>query len=304
MNNQKIIPHLWFNNEAEEAASFYTSLFEGSETGLSLPYGEAGKEIHQKEPGSVMSVEFELAGLKMVALNGGPLFSFTPAISLFVTCSEQEEVETLWKAFSQEGEILMPLGEYAWSKKYGWIKDKFGLSWQIALGDVKTSGRKIVPLLMYVSEKGKAEEAVNFYTSVFEDSEIVGIMKYGKGEEQPEGTVQHAQFKLNGETFMAMDTHPKFAAFGFTEAFSLLINCENQEEIDYFWEKLCMGGDPKAQVCGWLKDKYGVSWQVAPSVLNKMLEDPDAEKVARVTNCFMKMKKLNIAEITKAYNGD
>lgn len=304
MKNQKIIPHLWFNDEAEEAAEFYTSLFEGAGTGLKLPYGEAGKEIHKKEPGSVMSVEFELAGLTMVALNGGPLFSLTPAISLYVTCPDTTEVDALWQAFSREGEVLMPLGEYAWSKKYGWVKDKFGLTWQIAQGDIADAGRKIVPLLMYVSETGKAEEAINLYTSLFEDSEIVGILKYGVGEDQPEGTVKHAQFKLDGETFMAMDTHPKFANFGFTEAFSLLINCDKQEEIDHFWENLRKGGDPEAQVCGWLKDKYGLSWQVAPSVLNEMLKNPDADKVARVTNSFMKMKKLNISEITKAYHGE
>ena len=302
MKDQKIIPNLWFDHESEEAAEFYTSLFADSKIGTKIRYTDAGKEIHAQETGSVMTVEFELAGLKIVALNGGPLFKFTPAISFYVTCESEFEVDKLWNALLNGGQVLMPLEKYDWSEKYGWVQDKYGLSWQISLGKMEDVGQKVVPLLMYVNEKGRAEEAIKFYTSVFDDSEIVGILKYGPNEDQPEGNVMHAQFKLNGEVFMAMDTHPKYAEFNFSEAISLLIDCYSQEEIDHFWENLKEGGDPKAQVCGWLKDKYGLSWQVAPAILNEMMQDPDPAKVARVTDCFMKMKKMDINELQRVYN--
>lgn len=305
MSKQKIIPNLWFDDQAEEAAQFYTSLFEHAGIGEILRYQKAGQDIHGKEEGSVMTVEFELEGLRIIGLNGGPQFKFTPAISFYVTLESEDEVDSLWNAFLEGGEVMMPLDKYEWSNKYGWIKDKFGLTWQIALGKLNEVHRqKVIPLLMYVTETGQAEEAVNLYTSLFKNSKIDGILKYGKDDEQPEGTVMHTQFSLDGEMFMAMDTNPKFADFTFNESISLLVDCENQDEIDHFWEKLSEGGDPKAQVCGWLKDKFGVSWQIVPKQLNEMLRDSDPNKVARVTDCFMKMKKLDLNELREVYLGE
>ncbi|MDR8393730.1 VOC family protein [Aliifodinibius sp. S!AR15-10] len=298
---KKITSCLWFDDQAEEAANFYVSLFDDSEIGMITNYVEAGQEIHGKEAGSVMTVDFELAGTKFVALNGGPHFTFTPAISFFVVCETETEVEHLWEKLSEGGKPLMKLGEYGWSKKYGWVEDRYGLSWQLSLGKLEDVGQKITPSLMFVSEEGQAEEAINLYTSLFEDSDITGILRYGEGEEQPEGSVKHAQFRLNGETFMAMDSSPKHADFTFNEAISLVIECDSQEEVDHFWSTLTKGGDPKAQQCGWLKDRFGVSWQVTPSELHKMLLDPDAEKVARVTDAFMQMKKLDLRQLREVY---
>lgn len=298
---QKITPHLWFDHQAEEAAQFYTSLFENSSIGTFTRYGKEGYEIHGQPEGKVMTVEFELAGRHFIGLNGGPHFTFTPAISFYVVCESEEEVDHLWENFSKDGETLMELDSYDWSEKYGWVKDQYGLSWQISLGRLEDVGKKITPSLMYVSEKGRAEEAINLYTSLFENSEIMGLLRYEKGELQPEGTVKHAQFKLDGEVFMAMDSSPEFADFTFNEAISLLVTCKDQKEIDHFWEKLSTV--PEAEQCGWLKDEFGVSWQITPSVLNEMLQDPDPKKVERVTKAFLQMKKFNIQKLQEAYKG-
>lgn len=303
MKQQKITPHLWFDNQAKEASQFYVSVF-GENSGITntTRYSEEGQEIHGRPAGSIMTVEFELAGYKFIGLNGGPHFKFTPAISFFVVSESEAEVEKLWQQLSEGGTTLMELDKYEWSEKYGWVQDKYGLTWQISLGKLEDVGQKITPSLMYVSENGRAEEAVNFYTSVFEDSDIIGMLRYGAGQDQPEDAVMHSQFRLNGEVFMAMDSAPEHADFTFNEALSLHINCESQEEIDYFWENF--SADTKAEQCGWLKDKFGVSWQVVPSVLDKMLQDKDEEKVRRVTHAFLRMKKLDIKALKEAYNGN
>jgi predicted 3-demethylubiquinone-9 3-methyltransferase (glyoxalase superfamily) len=301
---QKIVLNLWFDSQAEEAARFYASLFKNSRIGKITRYGKAGFEIHHQPEGKVMTIEFEIEGQSFVGLNGGPLFQFTPAISFLIACRTKEEVETLWKELSAGGTALMELGEYPFSERYGWIADRYGLSWQVmAMGD-RPVGQKIIPTLMYVGKVcGRAEEAINFYASVFGNSRVGDILRYGKGEEpDKEGTVKHAGFIIEGQEFAAMDSAHEHK-FTFNEAVSLLVRCESQDEIDRYWDKLIEGGDPKAQVCGWLKDKFGVSWQVTPTILEKMLQDPDKTNVERVTEAFLKMKKFDIEELKKAYQG-
>jgi predicted 3-demethylubiquinone-9 3-methyltransferase (glyoxalase superfamily) len=168
--------------------------------------------------------------------------------------------------------------------------------------------QKITPNLWF---NNNAEEAVNFYVSVFsqregvsKNSQVEKISRYGKeGFEvhgQKEGTVLTIEFQLAGQLFVALNGGPDFK---FNEAISFIINCEWQEEVDYYWEKLSEGGDEKAQVCGWLKDKFGVSWQIIPTILPEMLTDSDAEKSQRVMKEVFKMKKLDIATLERAYNG-
>jgi predicted 3-demethylubiquinone-9 3-methyltransferase (glyoxalase superfamily) len=151
----------------------------------------------------------------------------------------------------------------------------------------------------------QAEEARNFYTSVFKDSTIGKTTYYGKeGKEihgQNEGTVMTAEFSLNGQSFVALNGGP---IFKFNEAVSLIVNCKNQEEVDYYWDKLTEGGDEKAQMCGWLKDKYGLSWQVVPAMLPKLLASSDKEKAGRTMNAMLKMKKLDIETLHQAYEGN
>lgn len=299
---QKIIPHLWFDSEAEEAIQFYTSLFPGSTTGKTTRYGKEGFEIHGQPEGKVMIVEFKLGGYEFIGLNAGPLFKFNPSISFFVVCETEEETNKLWENLSDGGSVLMPLDRYDWSGKYGWVQDRYGISWQLSLGKLEDVGQRITPSLMYVGDQaGRAEEAVNLYTSIFKNSEVDGISRY-TGNEGPdkEGTVNHAQFSLNGEKFMVMDSAMEHR-FTFNEAISLLVNCTTQEEVDYFWEKLSEGGEEGP--CGWVKDKFGVSWQISPVRLSEMLADEDPAKVGRVTNAFLHMKKFDIQKLEEAFTG-
>jgi predicted 3-demethylubiquinone-9 3-methyltransferase (glyoxalase superfamily) len=161
--------------------------------------------------------------------------------------------------------------------------------------------KKLIPCLWFDSN---AEEAVNFYTSIFKNSKIGNTSRYGEeGREihgKEPGTVLTIEFELNGQTFTALNGGP---IFKFNEAVSFQIHCESQEEVDYYWSKLSAGGDEKAQQCGWLKDKFGLSWQVVPTILIQLLQDKDAEKSGRVMRAMLQMKKININELKRAYGG-
>jgi predicted 3-demethylubiquinone-9 3-methyltransferase (glyoxalase superfamily) len=161
--------------------------------------------------------------------------------------------------------------------------------------------QKITPCLWFDRQ---AEEAVNFYVSVFKNSALGRVSYYTEeGHEihgMPAGTVLVVEFNLDGQQFMAMNGGP---IFKFNEAISLVVNCDTQEEIDYYWDKLKEGGDPNAQQCGWLKDKFGLSWQVTPNILGDMLLDPDKQKANRAMHAMMQMKKLDIAKLKAAYDG-
>ncbi len=291
---QKITPFLWFNDNAEVAIRTYTAIFKNSKIGRLSRYGEAGPG----KKGTVMTGTFQLAGREFMALNGGPTFKFTPAISFFVNCETEQEVDLAWKELSVGGQVLMELNSYPWSRKYGWLNDRFGVSWQLTLAG---SAQKISPMIMFVGKQsGKAEEAIKFYTSIFKNSRVDAIEKYGKGTPQPEGAVMHARFSLEREDFMAMDGGVNHA-FTFTPAISHFVSCTTQEEVDIFWEKLSAGG--KTGQCGWLEDRYGVSWQIVPTALGEMMQDKDPEKVTRVTKAMLQMKKLDIEELVRAYHG-
>lgn len=292
---QKIVPHLWYDKEAVEAATFYTSLFPESEIVKTT-------KIYDTPSGTAETVTMKLAGQDFMAISAGPFFKFTPAISLRVDCNSEEEVSFLWEKLSEVGSILMPLDAYPFSAKYGWTTDKYGLSWQIMYVGDKEITQKITPTLMFTGKNaGKAEEAIYFYVSVFNDAEVNGMDYYGAKEElDAPGTVRHAAFQLEGQAFAAMDS-AYMHEFTFNEAISFIVNCENQEEIDFFWESLSFV--PEAEQCGWLKDKYGVSWQIVPDIMADMLQTEDAEKLKRVTEAFLKMKKFDIAALKKAYEG-
>ena len=292
---QKIIPHLWYDKEAKEAASFYVSLFENSRI-LNTTL------IEGTPSGDAEMVSFQLAGQLFSAISAGPYFEFNPSISLMVACSTEDEVNSKWEALSDGGTELMPLGQYPFSRRYAWVQDRYGLSWQLMYIEDGTAGQKITPNFLFSAGVcGKAEEAYNYYTSIFSNSEIGMISYYGNGEAQlPEAKVNYAAFKLDGMNFTAMDNGYS-ADFNFNEAFSLIVNCENQQEIDYFWDKL--SAVPEAEQCGWLKDKYGVSWQIVPFNMDEVLYHGSREEARRVTEAFLKMKKLNIAALEQARAG-
>jgi predicted 3-demethylubiquinone-9 3-methyltransferase (glyoxalase superfamily) len=293
--SQKITPFLWFDGKAEEAAKFYVSIFKNSKIVTMKPWGE-GSPFPKEQ---IMNATFELDGQQFYAFDAGPQFKFNPSISFFVVCETEAETDDVWQKLVDGGNVMMALDKYDWSKKYGWLQDCFGISWQVSYGKISDVGQKFTPSLLFTGEQhGKAEAAVNFYTSVFDNSSITGILKYTAGENQAEGTVKHAQFSLSGQIFMAMESMPH--PFIFNEAISFFVSCKTQEEIDYFWQKLTAEGGQES-MCGWLKDKFGVSWQIVPPVLGELLADKDPAKAKRVMQAMMQMKKIIIADLEKAY---
>lgn len=291
---QKIIPHLWFDKEAKEATALYATLFPNSKINNI-------RTITGTPSGDCDIVTFQLAGQDFMAISAGPYFKLNPSISFFVVFDNEEEIDSVWNTLIEGGKALMPYQAYPWAKKYGWLQDKYGLSWQLSWSENHQMEQKITPLLMFTKETaGKAKEAIEAYTSIFPNSKTEMLVPYAKGEGDQEGFIKHARFTLAGRNFMAMDSSGSHE-FIFNEAISLIINCETQEEIDQYWEKL--SAVPEAEQCGWLKDKYGVSWQIVPTVMNEMMASGDQEKIARVTQAFLKMKKFDISQLKKAYEG-
>jgi predicted 3-demethylubiquinone-9 3-methyltransferase (glyoxalase superfamily) len=290
---QTITPHLWFDKEAKQAAKLYTSIFKDSKI-------KNAATLHNTPSGTVDLLTIELVGQEFKLINAGPLFKFTPAVSFLVACNTKDEVDELWGGLSKEGSALMELGEYPFSERYGWTQDRYGLSWQVMFMGNRAIEQRIIPTLMFVGEQcGKAEDAINFYTSVFHNAKAGHVLRYGKDEKpEKEGTIKHAGILLEGQSFAVMDSAHAHN-FNFNEAISFIVYCNTQEEIDYFWSKL--SADPKAGQCGWLKDKFGLSWQVVPTVMDQMLQDKNEKKLARVTQAFLKMKKFDIAKLKEAY---
>jgi predicted 3-demethylubiquinone-9 3-methyltransferase (glyoxalase superfamily) len=244
-----------------------------------------------------MVVTFELSGQKFMGLNGGPAHKINPSISFFVVCDTREEVDEAWQQLCEGGSVLMPLDSYDWSERYGWVSDRYGVNWQLSFGKLEDVGQKFTPTLMFVGKQhGKAREAIDFYTSIFDQSEIMGILPYSEADPDVTGTVKHAQFKLNGDVFMAMDSSLEHN-FQFSEGLSLVVECDTQEEIDRYWNALLQQGG-REDKCGWLKDRFGVSWQIIPSILPKLMAEP--ERSPRVVEAFMKMGKFNIQQLMEA----
>lgn len=304
---QKIVPHLWFDKEAKEAAEFYTSAFRevfGSTYGTSEITSTA--TLHNTPSGNVEMLTIKLLDQEFMMISAGPYFTFNPSVSFLIACETKEDVEALWGKLSQGGMPLMELGEYPFSQKYGWIQDKYGVSWQIMFMNNLKMKQKITPTLMFVGENcGKAEEAINFYVSVFNnpafesEAKVGDILRYVEGEGlDKDGTIKHGQFILAGQNFAAMDSAYEHK-FAFNEAISFVVNCRTQEEINYYWNKL--SAVPEAEQCGWLKDKFGLSWQIVPTLMQEMFKTKDEKKIAQVTEAFLKMKKFDIKKLEEAY---
>jgi predicted 3-demethylubiquinone-9 3-methyltransferase (glyoxalase superfamily) len=302
-STQRITPHLWFDKEAKEAAEFYCSIFPKSKiTNLT--------ELHDTPSGDTDILSFELGGQPFMAISAGPLFKFNPSVSFILNFdpsmdqNAREHLDTTWEKLSEGGEEMMPLQEYPFSQRFGWVADKYGLTWQLILTDPEGEPRPfITPALMFAGKKkaGLAEEAVKFYLSVFKDSKMGTLLRHPVGSENDkEGTVQFADFMIEGTWLGVMDSGYEHG-FDFNEAISFMVPCENQKEIDYYWEKL--SAVPEAEQCGWLKDMFGVSWQVVPTRMDEMMASGTKEQIDRVTQAFLPMKKFIIADLEKAFKG-
>ncbi len=299
---QKITPHLWFDKEAKEAADFYVSVFPDSKV-------TNVRRITDTPSGDCDIVSFEIMGMKFQSISAGPAFKINPSASFMVNFDPSSEpdarkkLDKIWNKLTPGGKVMMPIDEYLFSKRYGWIEDKYGVSWQLMLTNPDSEKRsRIIPSMMFTKDiTGKAEEATDFYISVFKNTKRGTLARYPAGmDKELENMIMFTDFMLEGQWFAAMDSGRKHD-FTFNEAISFMVSCEDQKEIDYYWDKL--SAVPEAEQCGWLKDRYGFSWQIVPAIMTEMMTNSDEEKMARITQVFLKMKKFDIAKLKKAAEG-
>ncbi len=299
---QKIIPHLWFDTQAKEAAAFYVSAFGAGSKITSTTV------LKDTPSGDCDFVCFDLAGYSFMGISAGPHFKLNPSVSFMlnfdpsVDKDARKNLDALWSKLSEGGKPLMPLDTYPFSERYGWIQDKFGISWQLILTKPEGEPRPfIIPSIMFTGDiTGKADEAIDFYVSVFRNSKRGMSAPYPPGAApEPAAKLMFAEFMLEGQWFTAMDSG-HMHKFGFSEAISLLVQCTEQKEIDDYSNKL--SASPESEQCGWLKDKYGFSWQVSAADMEEMLQGNE-KAVKRVMEAFMKMKRVDLAALKKAYEG-
>ncbi|MCS7068668.1 MAG: VOC family protein [Meiothermus sp.] len=294
-----IVPHLWFDQEARDAATFYCSIFPDARI-------HSAVVLKDTPSGDCDLLWFELAGQPFMAINAGPLFEFNPSVSFILNFDpsqgrSRKDLEALWNSLLSGGEELMPLGQYPFAPLFGYLRDRYGVFWQLILSDnMEPRLPFVVPSLLFVGDlHGKAEEAQNFYLSVFNNTQRGVTFRYPEGSEpEQEGTLMYSDFMLEGQWFSLSESALEHG-FRFNEAISFMVFCDTQEEIDYYWTRL--SAVPEAEQCGWLKDKYGLSWQVVPKALEAMLQDPDPKRVQRVNQVVLQMKKLELAELQRAY---
>jgi len=297
--SQKITPNLWFDG-AKEAVDFYLDAFPGSKIVNTIYYPNSPEEgladFQLEYAGKELGIDFEIAGQRFTAINAGPMFKFNPSISFMVNFDPsrdeqaRENLDKLWEKLLNGGEVLMELGEYPYSKRYGWVKDRFGLTWQLILTDPEGDPRPfIIPSLMFAGKNtNHAEEAANYYVSVFKNAKLGEVARYPEASGPANaGSIMFADLMLESQWFAVMDSGVE-QDFTFNEAVSFAVECEDQAEIDELWSKLSKV--PESEQCGWCKDQYGVSWQIIPKNMNQLMEKPGAYVK------MMEMKKLVIAD--------
>ena len=295
---QKIIPNLWFEGNAKEAVDFYVSVFPESNVLYTSRYPNSAEEgladFQMKLAGDVLSVEFELGQQRFTAINAGPEFRFNPSVSFMVNFDPSNDTRALdhlnelWNKLISGGQALMPLDAYPFSERYGWVKDRYGLSWQLILTDPLGEPRPfIIPSLMFSQQnENLAEAAINYYVSVFSDARPGNLTRYQEDTGPAKaGSLMFGDFMLANQWFAAMDSGVE-QDFKFNEACSFAVMCKDQAEIDYYWEKLSRV--PEAELCGWCKDQFGLSWQIVPDNIQELMERPNA------FSRLMPMKKLII----------
>lgn len=298
---QKITPNLWFDGNAQEAVDFYVSAFPESKILSSANYPNSAEDgladFQLDMAGKVLTIDFELGGQRFGAINAGPEFKVNPSISFMLNFDPsrdpqaREHLDELWAKLIDGGEALMALDTYPFSEHYGWLKDRYGVTWQLMLTNPAGEPRPfIVPSLLFTKQNtNHAEEAINFYLSVFKDTKQGILSRYPADAGQAKaGSLMYADFTLEGQWFAAMDGGGAEHEFAFNEAVSLVVTCKDQAEIDSYWEKL--SAVPEAEQCGWCKDKYGVSWQIVPENMDELMQRPHA-----FAN-LMNMHKLVIAD--------
>ena len=272
---------LWFNQTAKEAREFYQSIFEDF-------------EVKSENP---MVSSVRLNGRDFIFLGGANHVTFNPSISFFLIFQSNEALEKKWADLSKDGKVLMELNTYPWSSLYGWCEDKNGISWQLMIHH--TLPEKIIPALLFTQQNnGKAEQAIQYYTRLIPHSQINLLDRYVEGSGDKEGNIQHAQFLLNDQHFIAFESS-YMHQFIFNDAISFVITCQNQDEIDFYWDSFIRdGGSPSK--CGWIKDPFGVSWQIIPENMGQLMRNFNNPTFM---NVFMSMGKIDINTLENALNG-
>lgn len=290
-----IVPNLWFDSESEAAAEFYTSIFPNSQITRKTTYPKELEEVSGKTADSVLTVEFSLNGKEFIAINGGPQFKFNHSISFVVHCATRAEIDRLWEKLCEGGQVIRKMGNYIIADQIGWVIDRFGILWVVVRLDHPDY---IVPCLLFdKSQKKVAIDVIKQYGAVFQvDKETIRKSI----EEISNPATETLSFcylpLLHSELMIAL--WKDLIDVKFNEAVSLMINCQDQEEIDYYWSTLSAGGSE--QQCGWLKDRFGVSWQVSPLELLNLTEQGDRKNGRKTTAAMLEMTKLNIKELRKA----
>lgn len=302
----QLVPHLWFDDRAREAVAFYTELFPDSGV-------DSEMVLHETPSGDARMLTFHVWGQEFQAIDGGPAFPLNPSISFFVNIdpsrveNAEAEVDRIHAALSEGGTERMELGEYPFSRRYGWVDDRFGVSWQVMLTDPQGEERPaIVPSLAFGDHAaGGAAAAREFYLEVFDDARAGTAARFadmelpaGAPPVNPEG-LAYSDLRIAGAWVAMMDA-PGFPDT-FNEAVSLILRCDDQAEADRYWDAL--SAVPEAEQCGWVKDRFGVSWQVLPGGMEAFFSGGTPEQAERVTKAMLQMKRIDVAGLRAAFEG-
>ena len=275
-----LTPCFWFASEAVAAFSTYEKAFAGSKITNSTGFLS----------------ELSLGASKIAGMNGGPSFVPNRSISIYAELLTIEAVDFAYEVLKEGGEILMELKSYDWSKRYGWVQDKWGVNWQLTLA-MPGEQASLSPAMMFAyHQQGRAREAISFYQEVFADAQVLFIADATSPGPNDQPEVLHAQVMLGGNKVVLFDSGVP-QELSFTEGVSLMLPVETQAEIDHYWDSLVAGGGDEGQ-CGWCKDRFGVSWQIFPSKLGQWLSDP--QKGGRAGAVMRTMKKLDLAALRDA----
>lgn len=287
---QRIVPNIWFDHTAAEAAAFYTSAFDAGRILHTEHYPTEGLLDFQADlAGDVLSVDFEVDGFRFTAINAGPEFPVNPSLSFTLSFPAADteaaaRLDGLWTALSEGGTVMIPLAGYDFSPRYGWVLDRYGVGWQFLT--TPEPAPFIRPCLLFGNvAKGRTLEAVEHYTSVF-GGRIDRVDRDADQDGADADGVRYAEFELLGQKFIALESHGE-QDFTFSCGVSLLVECAGQEELDRYWGQL--SAVPEAEQCGWCTDRFGVSWQLIPDNLAELMGTPDA--FAKL----MQMGKIEIA---------
>ncbi|MEJ5996975.1 VOC family protein [Corynebacterium sp. H130] len=289
----KIVPNIWCNGNARELAEFYSQVFRNTAITGSQQYPTEGlPDFQQHMAGKDVTVDIDIDGLPITLINADDTFRPNPSLGFMVNFDQaqfEDATDYLDQAYEQlkeGGRVLMELGEYPFSKRYAWVEDKAGVSWQLIMTRPENDPRPhIIPAFMFCGDaQGKCAEAVDYYCDVIPNSAVGRRVMYPHNPAE----VMFSEFQLAGQWFTAMDSGVP-QDFGFTGGVALLINAKDQEEIDYLWSKLAAQEQP----CGWCIDKFGVAWEVIPENFGELMAHPDSY------SAMMGMKKIVIADFPR-----